>query len=169
MKIVGGVDIEQTFTPDDIIEMFKNGRLRTISEQGYCTQGGEDGLLRFVPFWESLAFRTEQNMGTRTYASEDFTEVMRQDVEAEHPILRTTPQEKVARMALRIMAEVKRTGRVTGLNDNEMATIMGESWRVGEPVTGEAIQKLSEWLMGRAEVDNRDADSHRVTRAHMTA
>jgi hypothetical protein len=66
------------------------------------------------------------------------------------------------------MAEVKRTGRVTGMSNEEMRSIVGESWKEGQPLTGEDIQKLSQWFMGRAEVDNKEADSHRITSDHMT-
>ncbi len=163
--IVAGVDINGSYTPEDIVDMFRTGRLRKLTDAGYCTQGREDGTLTFVPYWESLAFRTETG-SAKTYVSDNFTEVMRQDVETEHPIVRSSPQEKVARLALRVMGEVKRTGRVTGLSDEELAAIVGESWKVGQPLTGEDLQKLAQWFMGRAEVDNTESESHRVTREH---
>jgi hypothetical protein len=93
-------------------------------------------------------------------------EEKRQELEQEHPITRSTPQEKVARFAMRLMAEAKRTGRITGLTDEQHAQILGESWREGTPLTGSDIEKLSQWFMQRAEVDNEEADSHRVARQH---
>jgi hypothetical protein len=165
--IISGVDVTGSFTAEDIMAMFHRGTLRDITDRGYCSQGTENGMLQFVPYEESLAFRTDTGR-SQTYVSEDFTEAMRQEVERENPILRSTPQEKVARFALRIMAEVKRTGRVTGMSNEEMRSIVGESWKEGQPLTGEDIQKLSQWFMGRAEVDNKEADSHRVTSEHMT-
>jgi hypothetical protein len=95
-------------------------------------------------------------------------EAKRKELERDHPISRSTPQEKVARLAMRLLAEAKRTGRVTGLSDDEHASILGESWRVGSPLTGTDIEKLSQWFMQRAEIDNKEADAHRITSDHMT-
>lgn len=165
---IDGIDINKVFTGDEIIDLYNKGKLRSITLEGYCTRADADGTIRFIPFWESTKFRSENNQ-MKTHISHDFVETMREEVEHDHPITRRTPQERVASMALRLLSEVKRTGRITGLSDEEVASIVGESWKVGEPLTGEAIRSMSAHLLGKAQVDNREADSHRVTRAHMTA
>ena len=166
-KIIGGVDIERVYTSEEIIDMYHAGKLKPIAVEGYVVQANEDGTIKFIPFWESTLWRQEQ--GTPIQATSPISvDERRAQLEQAHPILRRTPQERVASMAIRIMAEAKRSG-VTGLTDAQKKAILGESWIEGEPLSGEDIQRLSAWFMGRAEVDNREADSKRVTRAHMTA
>lgn len=166
-RIIGGVDIEKTYQSDEIISMYHAGKLKPIAVEGYVVQANEDGTIKFIPFWESTLWRQEQ--GTPIQATSPITvDERREQLEEAHPILRRTPQERVASMAIRIMAEAKRSG-VTGLTEEQKKTILGESWIEGEPLSGEDIQRLSQWFMGRAQVDNRDADSKRITRAHMTA
>lgn len=166
--VIDGVDVTQSFTAEDILDMFSKGRLRSITDRGYCTQGTEDGTLQFVPYWESLAFRTKHNT-EKTYISHDFVDAMREEVEREHPILRRTPQERKMAMAMRIAGEYHRTGTIPGMTDPEVQELVGEAWGSGEPMTGEAIVELAKKLIEQAEVDNREADSHRITRSHMTA
>ena len=166
-NIIGGIDVNRTYTPEDIFEMSRDDRLRNVVLEGYCTRVDDDGI-RFVPWYESTHFRDEQ--GTpQTHVSHDFVPYMKDKLEREHPIIRRTPQERTAAMALRILGEVKRSGRVTGLSDEELKTIVGESFKAGEPVTGSDIQAVAARLLGTAEKHNREADSHRVTRQHMTA
>lgn len=166
--VIDGVDISKSFTPEDIVDLFNRGKLRSITDRGYCTQGTEDGTLRFVPYWESLAFRTE-NHTEKDYVSDTFVEQMRQDVEREHPILRRTPQERKMAMAMRIAGEYKRSGHIPGMTDPEVQELVGNAWSAGEPMTGEAIVELAKKLIEQGEKDNREADAHRVTRDFMTA
>lgn len=162
--VIDGVDITKQFTAEDILDLFKKGKLRSITDRGYCTQGTEEGTLQFVPYWESVAFRKP-----KTYISHDFVDAMREEVEHDHPIRRRTPQERVASMAMRLVAEIKRTGRVGGLTDDEVASLTHESWKAGEPLAMEDARAIAATLLGMAEVDNRESDRHRITRDHMTA
>jgi hypothetical protein len=146
--------------------MHRKGQLRAITLNGYVTRVDIlDDTISFVPFWESSKFRDEQGTMKMT---EFGVENKRKELEQEHPITRSTPQEKVARLALRLMTEAKRTGRISGLSNSEHAAILGESWKEGTPLTGDDVQKLSQWFMSRAEIDNREADAHRVTKLHKT-
>ena len=162
--IIEGVDITKSFDFEEIIAFNNNGKLRAITMQGYCTQGRDDGMLEFVPWQESLHFRTP-----KTYVSDDFTEVMRQDVEREHPILRRTPQERKMAMAMRIASEASRTGTIPGMTSVQVQELVGDAWKAGEPLTGEAIVALAQKLIEQGEKDNRESESHRVTRDFMTA
>jgi hypothetical protein len=74
--IVAGVDLEGSFYPEDIVAFFKSGALRQITDRGYVTQGQDDGTIKFIYWTQSLHFRKP-----KTYVSEDFTDVMREDVE----------------------------------------------------------------------------------------
>jgi hypothetical protein len=167
--IVAGVDLTQRYTPEDILDMYKTGRLRQITNLGYCTQGDESGTLRFVPYYESNAFRVDSEADLRHYTTQFDAEKMRQEIETEHPILRRTPQERAAAMTLRILAEMKKYGTVPGIPGDQLKRIIVEHWKVGQPVTEEAARRVAQWYLGMGEVDNKEADRHRVTRAHPTA
>jgi hypothetical protein len=165
-RFIDGIDIQRKFTSEEIFDLHRRGKLRSITLEGYVTRVDVlDDTISFVPFWESTKFRDEQG----TMVLDEFgLEEKRKELEEEHPISRSTPQEKVARFAMRLLAEAKRTGRITGLSDDQHAAILGESWKSGTPLTGTDIEKLSQWFMSRAEVDNKEADSHRITSQHRT-
>jgi hypothetical protein len=66
------------------------------------------------------------------------------------------------------MTEAKRTGRISGLSNSEHAAILGESWKEGVPLSGTDLEKISAWFMQRAEIENKEAESRRVTRDFKT-
>ena len=63
-KIIDGIDIERSYTTEEIIDMYHKGRLKPIALVGYCTRANDDGTIGFIPFWESTLFRSEQSLGT---------------------------------------------------------------------------------------------------------
>ena len=163
--IVAGVDIGRTFEAEEIIAMHNKGVLRGITLEGYVTQV-EDGKIKFIPWTESYRFR-EQTGQLRT--STHYLDTMREEVEREHPILRRTPQERTTSMVMRLIGSMKQYGTMPGFTDEQIKAIMGDYWKVGEPVTEEAVRRLAAHLLDQGEKTNREADSHRVTRQHMTA
>src|SRR5437867_1683314 len=100
-KYVGGVDIHKKYTIHEVMDMWYAGKLRPIGLNGYLPRASSDGICEFVPWWKTDAFSQEQN-GMRVFASEDdvFGQ-MKADVEHEHPIVRRTPQQRVAAMLMR--------------------------------------------------------------------
>lgn len=161
--VVGGVDLTRRYTPEDIVDMFGSGRLRAITDAGYCTQGRADGFLYFVPWHESNAFKAENNAWeTRSFDAD----AMREDVEREHPMLRRTPQEKVAAMVMRLMADAKAGNGVPGLTEAQVKGITGQTWVSGEPMSETMIRSIAAHLLGIGEATNKEADSHRTTRLH---
>jgi hypothetical protein len=110
---------------------------------------------------------------TRMYAQNegDWVEDARTEVERDHPIVRRTPQTRVTSLALRLMAQAKVSdGMVPGMTQEEIRSIVGYAWTQGvTEITMEDMRKIAAKLMGVAQVDNREADSHRVTRVHPTA
>lgn len=163
--IVAGVDISRTYSVEEIMSMYHKGLLKPIALKGYVTRADANGQIGFVPWHESTLARSEA--GKKAAVTFDVDE-MREGVEAEHPITRRTPQERVAAVALRILAEVKRSGG-HGLTPQEVNQIVGETWAVGDPVTGEQVRALAAHFLGVGEKTNKEADSHRVTRAHATS
>jgi len=164
---VDGIDITRTFSPEEIFDLHAKGRLRKIALAGYCTRAGDDGI-QFIPWYESTRFRMDTDT-LPVHASDDFVPYMQNKLETEHPMRRSTPQQKVGRMMLRLMAEVKRTGTIPGFTPEDIKHIVGESWKQGEPLAAEDVQKVAAYFLGLGQKQNKEADSHRVTRAHALA
>lgn len=169
-RFVDGIDLTKEYPIHDIMDMFYGGKLRGVAQAGWVVQAvGEDTtMIRFVPWWESHLQRREEDR-LRVHPEAINVDAMREDVEREHPMRRRTPQQRTAAMMVRLMSEAKKTGSVPGLTPEQIRAIIGESWRQGEPLAAEDVQKVAAWFMSRGEVDNREADSHRTTRAHQFA
>lgn len=163
MNIVGGLDIDRVYTFDEIMELYTLGKLKPIALQGYVCRA-EGGMISFVPWYDSTRARLEAGQGTQVHLDVD---AMRADVEAEHPMTRRTPQERVASMMVRLMTEAKRNGTIAGLTDAQISTITGEAWKTGETsITSEMVRRVAAHFLGMAQNRNREADAHRSTRAH---
>lgn len=180
MSVVEGVELTRGFTSEEIFEMKESGRLKKLAAAGYVGQASiESGLIHFVPFEESPYFRSDPvnlQPGVATPLTNPMViqhpgslEQRRKELEEKHPMFRTTPQEKVGRMMLRLMAEVKRTGTIPGLSNEDIKAIVGESWRTGDPITADAVRAVAAHFLGLGEKHNREADSRRVTRKHPLA
>ena len=180
MAVVAGVDLSRGFTPEEVFDFHNSGRLREIAEAGYVGQADvESGLVHFAPFHKSAFFRSDPvdlQVGAVTGLTNPIVvphpstlEEKRKELEEKFPMLRTTPQQKVARLTLRLLSEVKRTGRITGMSDQDVSHIVGEAWKIGEPLTSEAVRRVAAHFLGLGEKTNKEADSHRVTRAHALA
>lgn len=151
--LVAGVDVDRVWTGDEILELHNQGRLRDVTLKGYCTRADADGTIRFVPFYESTWFRMDE--GIPVVDTSDLPAQMMADVNANHPIVRRTPQERVASMFLRLMTEYKRTGTLPGVPTELIKQIMGAAWREGEPLTAEVIRAVAAHYLGIGEVDNK--------------
>lgn len=158
--IVAGIDIERKYHIEEIISMYNRGLLKPIALVGYGVRADSDGMVGFVPWTETAMFRQEHGVKVREDITPDL-EQMREEVERDHPIVRTTPQAKQARVAKRIASNPV-------LAESAVASVLEESWRRGQAVTGTDIQAAAAKLLTRAEQDNKEADSHRITRAHKT-
>lgn len=168
-KVIGGVDIERTYSFDEIMQMRRDGRLKPIALQGYVVRA-EGGRIGFVPWYESVAAKRKAAGGARTFDITADVDQMRQDVEAEHPMRRRTAQERVASMVVRLMEEAKRNGTIAGLTDEQIRTITGEYWKSGETaVTTEMVRRVAAHFLGVAELQTREQESKRTTRLHQFA
>lgn len=153
--IVAGIDIDRAYSGDEILDIHRSGRLRDVTLQGYCTRVDVDANIRFVPFYESTWFRSDQD--TMVVAEQDIAGPMMADVNANHPIVRRTPQERVASLFLRLMTEYQRSGTLPGISSELITQVMQGSWREGEPLTAEVIRAVAAHYLGVGEVDNKKA------------
>lgn len=167
--IIDGIDIERVYTIHEIQDMYYRGYLSKAAVQGYVVQAREDGTVRFVPWYESHLARAEAGKLRQTDWSAEL-EQMKLDVEEEHPMARRTPQQRVASMLIRLMAEAKRSGgMLPGMSEEQIQAIVGKSWKEGMPLAQEDIRAVAAWFLSRGEKTNREADSKRSTRKHQYA
>lgn len=154
--IVAGIDVSRSYTGEEVIEMHNSGRLRDVTLEGYCSRVDADGTIRFVPFYESTWFRMDEEKPT-TAVSYDFADAMKRDVETNHPIVRRTPQQRVASMMLRLMTAYKQTGTLPGVPPELIRRVVGNSYREGEPLTAEVVRAVAAHYLGMGETDNKEA------------
>jgi hypothetical protein len=172
--IVAGVDIDRLYHKDEIVAMYKSGKLRDVTLQGYVSQANADGMCGFIPWYKServLARLAGVPEGKAVYEiSGDIVGDMRQSVEEEHPIVRRTPQQRVAAMMGHFLAEAQKHGTIPGLSDEKIREITGEYWKTGvTTVTQDMVRKVAAHYLGLGEKQNREADRKRSTRLHPKA
>lgn len=176
----GGVDIDRVYTIHEIIDMHDRGLLKGPALDGYVVRASGDKTIRFVHWTEPTVNRqtpgsqdpdgrTREGLRTYVQTKGDWIEEGMAALEEAHPMVRRTPQQRMESMTARLMSEVAKTGSVTGLSEDLVRSIAGESWKKGEPITAEAVRRVAAHFLGNAQVDNREADSHRTTRAHQFA
>ena len=170
-KVINGIDVTVLRPIEEVMQMFYDGKLPAlVREGGYIPQADEEtGMIRFVPWYDGHIQRRLEGRLRQVEWGYDELEAQNQEIERAHPIRRRTPQQRQAAMMVRLMGDAKRTGTIPGLSQEQLKTILGESWKMGEPLSSEDVQNVAAWFLGRAQTDNREADRHRVTRAHPTA
>lgn len=155
--IVAGIDITRKYHIEEILAMYHRGLLKPIALNGYGVRADADGMVGFVPWNETSMFRQETGTQVQANISGELSQ-MSEAVERDHPIVRTSPQAKQARVAKRLK----------GLPETVVQEVAGELWKQGTPVTGELVQAVASTFLEKAEKTNNEADSHRVTRLHKT-
>jgi len=162
--VVDGIDLSRTFTADEVFELHAKGKLRKIAVQGYVAQASADGTCRFVPWWKSnrLAPRDERKGETpraRVYTTDaDVSAYLGQGLPE---IKKRTPRERTASLMMRLMQDVRATGRLA-LSDDEIRAIVGESWKAGQPMAADDVRKIAAYYLGVAEVDGVSGNETRV-------
>lgn len=166
-RFIGDIDTSRQYPIEELMQMFYDGKLTGGRMDGWVVQADADtGMISFVPWWEGHMTRSSEG---RLRSAEIDAEAMRQDVEREHPMRRRTPQQRTAAMMVRLMGEAAKTGTIPGFSPEQIRTIVGESWKAGEPLAAEDVKRVAAHFLGQAQAANREADSHRTTRAHQYA
>jgi hypothetical protein len=107
---------------------------------------------------------------TLVHQSDDFTDWMRQDVDANHPMVRRTAAAKKEAMVRRLLHTMQQYGTLPGFTDAQISTMIGETWITGvSVVTADMIARIAQGQLAKAEVDNKAEDSKRITRQHALA
>jgi len=134
-------------------------RLRTRPEakaweaRGYHWSYNLDGTASLV-HWTQVP-------GTAGRAPRGITATFDSDPFPLEPIRRRTPAERRESLIGRFAEDLK-AGRV--LSADDLSTIAAQSWRRGEPVTGEALTAVASHFLGEAEKRNEEEQGRHVVR-----
>ena len=119
--------------------------------EGYVLRQDLDGTVQFVPAAQATggggAFGRPPEKPLRQYET---TEEDPFDKASLPPITRRSPQERLRSLAGKIAEDV-RAGRV--LREDQIRTIVGESWKRGMPISGQDVERIAAEFLGMAEVE----------------
>lgn len=166
--IIDGVDISRVFTADEVFAMYTNGKLRSITLQGYAARADYDGTVRFV---HHSKLNPTRGRGLKPVESGEVTSTQMQGREfspppgwAEEmaasltPIRRRTPQERVESMMARIRESMRVHKTVPGLSESQLQAILGPDWHTGvSEVTEDVVRRIAAHYMAQAEAENKGA------------
>lgn len=150
--------------------MQDSGKLREITLKGWFLRWEplKDGM-RLVhvsdPTANRMAPGSTGGRRKRVYEVEDPTEAMREAVNADSPIVRRTPQERLASMTAKLSAGetgqdaaarmlldmLSGRGDIDGLDDDAVKDITGASWKRGDPLDGDTVRRVAARYLGEAE------------------
>ncbi len=168
--IVNGLDTNRTYTADEVAEMQRTGQLRLATLKGWFFRWDmlADGM-RMVHFTDPTANRMTPDswggQGKRVFSIPDPTPQMKADVEADSPIRKRTPQERLASMTAKLAggetgqdAAAKMLLQMLGgnagmdaLTDDQVKEITGKSWTRGDPLDAETVRNVAAYYLGQAE------------------
>ncbi len=168
--IIDGLDTNRTYTADEVVEMQKSGKLRLATLRGWFFRWDmlQDGM-RMVHFTDPTANRMTPDsyggQGKRVFSFPDPTPQMKADVEADSPIVKRTPQERLASMTAKLaggergqdaaakmlLQLLSGNAGMDGLTDEQVKEITGKSWRGGDPLDAETVRAVAARYLGEAE------------------
>ena len=168
--IVDGLDTNRTYTADEVVAMKDSGKLRAVTMKGWLLRWDPlKGGMRMVHFTDPTANRLAPGSAggrrLRTYQVPDPTDDMRAAVAADSPIVKRTPQERLASMTAKLMGGesgqeaaakmlldmLSGKGDVDGLTDEQVQEITGKSWKGGDPIDAETVRRVAAKYLGSAE------------------
>lgn len=146
--------------------MRDNGQLRAVTLEGWFFRFdmNKNGM-ELVHFTDPTANRLgEPGGGRRSFTIADPLPSMQAQVKGESPIVKRTPQERLASMTVKLMqgetgqdaaAKMMLTmmhgGGLEGLSDEEVKSITGASWKAGDPIDGDTVRRVAARYLGQAE------------------
>lgn len=180
--IIAGVDIGKKMSADEVAVLHRSGKLRSVTLQGYVWRHEFDGMGSWVHFTDPTANRiapgSEGGQRTRAFSMPDPLPSMREQVDAESPIVKRTPQERLASLtnkltggqsgqdaAASMMIQMLSGTRSHGsMTDEEVKAITGSSWKAGDPISAEAVRNVAAHYLGTAERKVAETASQTNTR-----
>lgn len=177
--IVDGLDTSRIYTADEVVAMREDGRLRGVTLKGWFFRWDIDKSgMKMVHVTDPTANRLgEPGGGRRVYTVPDPTDDMRAAVNADSPIVKRTPQERLASMTTKLMqgetgqegaAKMlldmlagRNAGSMAGLTDEQVKAITGKSWKAGDPIDADTVRNVAARYLGEAE--RKVAETARTT------
>ncbi len=165
--LVDGLDTSRTYTADEVVEMRKTGKLRGVTLKGWFFRWEplKDGMT-MVHFTDPTANRMAPGEpGQRAYTIPDPLPGLQNEVAADAPIRKRTPQERLASMTAKLMGGetgqeaaaqmllnmLGGNGGMDGLTDEQVQSITGKSWAAGDPIDAETVRNVAARYLGQAE------------------
>lgn len=167
--IIEGVDIGKKMSADEVATLHRSGKLRGITLRGFVWRHEFDGMGSWVHFTDPTANRiapgSDGGQRTRAFSMPDPLPNMRAQVDAESPIVKRTPQERLASltnkltrgqsgqdaaasMMIQMLSGTQSHGSMT---DEQVKAITGSSWKAGDPVDAETVRRVAAHYLGTAE------------------
>lgn len=180
--IVDGLDTSRIYTADEVVEMKESGKLREVTMKGWFFRWdiSRNGMLLVHvtdPTANRLAPGSTGGRRLRSYTVPDPTEDMRRAVEADSPIVKRTPQERLASMTVKLMQGERGQdgaakmlldmlqgagdGNMDGLSEEKVKEITGASWKAGDPIDASTVRGVAARYLGEAE--RKVAETARAT------
>jgi len=125
--------------------------------QGYVLRQDLDGTVQFVR-WDKATWGGG-GAPSKPLRQYETTEPDPFDKASLPPITRRTPQARLASLSAAIAEDV-RAGRV--FSEEQIRSIVGASWRKGQPITGEDVERIARAYLGEAEVEQEKRTRKKV-------
>ncbi len=167
---IDGIDIARPFLAEDVFRWRDEGKLRNVTLQGYVTQFSWDHIGRWVHFTDKYSSNLtpgSHRQGQERQINFDYEKYFKDKNQSDSPIVRRTPQQRVASMALSLMAEAKQYGTIPGLDERMVKAITGEAWKEGEPITAEAVRRVAMHYLNFSETDVQRKDNQQRHHEYM--
>ena len=84
------------------------------------------------------------------------------------PIRRRTPQQRVESLTRKFLEDCRRAGKVPGLSDEKVTELTANSWKRGQPFTGEHVRQVAASLLADAENRYEASERKKVVRTSPT-
>ena len=133
---------------------------------GYVMRHDADGTVSFVPSKQATFGGARDPSRPQDWQSpRGFSGEVSWDVP---PIVKRTPQQRLESLANSFMEDVRKAGRIPGIDDAKTRELVGESWHSGRPFTAEDVRAAAATLLQQAETKFESAERKKVVRTSPT-
>jgi hypothetical protein len=121
----------------------------------------ENGMAELVPWHQASGGGARDERGRITRAPRAYVLGFDEDPFPVKPIVKRTPQQRIESLINRFGEDMK-AGRV--MKPEQLKDIAADSWKRGEPVTGEALHAVAAYCLGEAEKKYEASESKKIVR-----
>ncbi len=184
--IVDGLDTTKSYSADEVLAMKDDGRLRNVTMKGWFFRFDlAKNAMTMVHVTDPTANRmapgSTGGRRRRGFVVADPLPNMKEAVEREHPIVKRTPQERLAAMTSKMMQGERGQdgaarmlidmlsghggGNMDAMTEDQVKQITGVSWKEGDPIDADVVRRVAARYLGQAERKVAEQASDTRTRA----